>query len=122
MSHHAKAFMQEFRQAEEGRELADRVLLSLRLGRLVYKMRTSSGLSQEALAERIGSTQSAISRLESGNGGHVPGNELLECIARSCGFRMAIRAEPLGEVGLESEDLATSVSIALNHDKGMEQI
>ncbi|QJQ96033.1 MULTISPECIES: helix-turn-helix transcriptional regulator [Halomonadaceae] len=122
MSSYAKAFMQEVHQTEEGRELADRVLLSLRLGRLVYRMRTTAELSQVALARRIGSTQSAISRLESGNAGHVPGNELLESIARSCGFRMILSAVPIEEGASQEEDLVTAISIDLNQDQGMEQI
>ncbi len=34
------------------------------VGRLIYRMRTGAGLTQTELAERIGTTQSAVSRLE----------------------------------------------------------
>ncbi len=34
------------------------------IARLIYDLRTGAGLSQRALAERIGTTQSVISRLE----------------------------------------------------------
>jgi ribosome-binding protein aMBF1 (putative translation factor) len=34
------------------------------VARLIYDLRTSAGLSQKELAERIGTTQSVISRLE----------------------------------------------------------
>ncbi len=40
----------------------------LALGQLIYDMRTEAGLSQRALAERMGTTQSVISRLEEGGG------------------------------------------------------
>jgi transcriptional regulator with XRE-family HTH domain len=40
----------------------------LALGRLIYDLRTEAGLSQRALAERMGTTQSVISRLEEGGG------------------------------------------------------
>lgn len=40
----------------------------LALGQLIYDMRTDAGLSQRALAERMGTTQSVISRLEEGGG------------------------------------------------------
>jgi len=40
----------------------------LALGQLIYDLRTSSGLTQKALAERMGTTQSVISRLEEGGG------------------------------------------------------
>jgi transcriptional regulator with XRE-family HTH domain len=39
------------------------------LGELIYELRTSAGLSQRELAERMGTTQSVISRLEEGGGG-----------------------------------------------------
>ncbi|MCU1455662.1 MAG: DNA-binding protein [Acidimicrobiales bacterium] len=38
----------------------------LALGQLIYDLRTAAGLTQRALAERIGTTQSVISRLEEG--------------------------------------------------------
>ncbi len=39
------------------------------LGELIYELRTCAGLSQRELAERMGTTQSVISRLEEGGGG-----------------------------------------------------
>ena len=40
----------------------------LALGQLIYDLRTAAGLSQRALADRMGTTQSVISRLEEGGG------------------------------------------------------
>jgi transcriptional regulator with XRE-family HTH domain len=40
----------------------------LALGQLIYDLRTEAGLSQRMLAERMGTTQSVISRLEEGGG------------------------------------------------------
>jgi transcriptional regulator with XRE-family HTH domain len=40
----------------------------LALGQLIYDLRTDAGLSQRELAERMGTTQSVISRLEEGGG------------------------------------------------------
>ena len=40
----------------------------LALGQLIYDLRIAAGLSQRALAERMGTTQSVISRLEEGGG------------------------------------------------------
>lgn len=40
----------------------------LALGQLIYDLRTEAGLSQRQLAERMGTTQSVISRLEEGGG------------------------------------------------------
>ena len=38
----------------------------LALGQLIYDLRTEAGLSRRELAERMGTTQSVISRLEGG--------------------------------------------------------
>ena len=38
------------------------------LGQLIYDLRVAAGLSQRELAERMGTTQSVISRLEEGGG------------------------------------------------------
>jgi transcriptional regulator with XRE-family HTH domain len=40
----------------------------LALGQLIYELRTEAGFSQRELAERMGTTQSVISRLEEGGG------------------------------------------------------
>ena len=40
----------------------------LALGQLIHDLRTRAGLSQRELAERMGTTQSVISRLEEGGG------------------------------------------------------
>ena len=40
----------------------------LALGQLIYDLRRDAGLSQRELAERMGTTQSVISRLEEGGG------------------------------------------------------
>ncbi len=38
------------------------------LGQLIYDLRSAAGLSQREVAERMGTTQSVISRLEEGGG------------------------------------------------------
>ncbi|MGH8905893.1 MAG: helix-turn-helix domain-containing protein [Egibacteraceae bacterium] len=48
------------RYDEAGRDLA--------LGQIVYDLRMAAGLTQAQLAERMGTTQAAISRLEGGGG------------------------------------------------------
>ncbi len=49
-------------------EVRGEVEHDLALGQLIYDLRTEAGLSQRALAERMGMTQSVISRLEEGGG------------------------------------------------------
>ena len=40
----------------------------LALGQLIYDLRTEAGMTQRELAERMGTTQSVISRIEEGGG------------------------------------------------------
>ena len=56
------------RRGEPSDETRVVVEQDLALGQLIYDMRTDAGLSQRTLAERMGTTQSVISRLEEGGG------------------------------------------------------
>jgi transcriptional regulator with XRE-family HTH domain len=56
------------RRREPSVETRVTVEQDLALGQLIYDLRTAAGLSQRALAERMGTTQSVISRLEEGGG------------------------------------------------------
>lgn len=53
--------------------------------------RAEAGLSQAQLAERIGTTQSAIARLESGASRHQPSLGTLRKYARAVGCRLELR-------------------------------
>lgn len=50
------------------RKVRSAVEHDLALGQLIYDLRIEAGLSQRALARRMGTTQSVISRLEEGGG------------------------------------------------------
>lgn len=56
------------RRGEPSAETRVGVEQDLALGQLIYDLRTEAGLSQRELAERMGTTQSVISRLEEGGG------------------------------------------------------
>ena len=55
-------------RGEPSHEARAAVEQDLALGQLIYDLRTEAGLSQRALAKRMGTTQSVISRLEEGGG------------------------------------------------------
>lgn len=55
---------------------------------LVYRLRAEAGLTQAELAERIGTTQSAIARMESG--GTRPTLETLEKVATAVGAELVV--------------------------------
>ncbi len=95
MSTRVSRLLENAHASEQGREVSERVRLALRLGQMAYDMRTHAEHSQEKLAPLVATTQSALSRLEGGNNGHVPGYEILERIAEECGYRLSMFAEAI---------------------------
>ncbi|MGA7237156.1 MAG: helix-turn-helix transcriptional regulator [Bryobacteraceae bacterium] len=68
-------------------------LVNMEAGQLIYDMRTSAGLSQRELAKRIGTTASAICRLEQADyTGHTLA--ILNRIAAALGRKIELRAVP----------------------------
>ena len=55
------------------------------------RARASAGITQAEVAERIGTTQSAIARLESGRGKHSPSLATLHKYAHALGCRLELR-------------------------------
>ena len=62
------------------------------VAREVILLRTRAGLSQEELAGRVGTSKSAIARLESGR--HQPTVETLRRVAEALGTTLVIGFEP----------------------------
>ena len=56
----------------------------------VLKARAESGLTQAAVAARVGTTQSAIARLESAGQKHSPSIATLQQYAKAMGYRVQI--------------------------------
>lgn len=57
----------------------------------VLKARAATGLTQAQVAARIGTTQSAIARLESAEARHSPSIATLQRYAKALGYRVRIR-------------------------------
>ena len=57
----------------------------------VLKARSESGLSQAEVAARIGTTQSAVARLESAESGHSPSIATLQRYASAIGYKLQVR-------------------------------
>lgn len=57
----------------------------------ILKARQDAGLSQAELAKRIGTTQSAVARMESSLGKHSPSISTLKRYASALGYRIQIR-------------------------------
>ena len=73
------------------------------VARLVILLRTRAGISQEELARRVGTSKSAIARLESGR--HQPTVETLRRVADAFGTTLVIGFETAREPGLPPEAL-----------------
>jgi transcriptional regulator with XRE-family HTH domain len=57
----------------------------------VLRARAESGLTQAEVAERIGTTQSAIARLESAEPKHSPSIATLQKYAKALGYTVQVR-------------------------------
>ncbi|HAT49566.1 MAG: helix-turn-helix transcriptional regulator [Nitrospirae bacterium] len=62
-----------------------------RLARQLIEARSNVGLSQQELAQRMGTSQSAVARLESG---HKPSIKSLERYAEAVGMKLEINLAP----------------------------
>lgn len=71
----------EYDKLKEEFELLDEIL----------KARTDAGLTQAELAERIGTTQSAVARMETAMGKHSPSIATLKRYASALGYRLQLR-------------------------------
>jgi len=60
----------------------------------VLKARAAAGLTQAEVAQRVGTTQSAIARLESPTSSHSPSVATLQKYARALGYRVEIKLVP----------------------------
>ncbi len=63
------------------------------------KVRAAAGATQAEVAARMGTTQSAIARLESGKGKHSPSLASLRKYARALGFELEFRLVRPGQAG-----------------------
>lgn len=64
----------------------------------VLKARAEAGLTQAEVAARIGTTQSAIARLESAEARHSPSIATLQRYAKALGYKLQIRLVKGGRV------------------------
>jgi ribosome-binding protein aMBF1 (putative translation factor) len=77
---------------EEYRIAHEELAAEFDIARAVIAARVSAGLTQEQLAQRMDSTQSAIAKLEGGR--TKPSRQTLERLAAATGTRLRISFEP----------------------------
>lgn len=66
----------------------DELEMEYKVADLLIKLRNEAGLTQAELAEKVGTTQSAIARMESGK--VLPKLDNLAKIAKTCGKKIEI--------------------------------
>jgi DNA-binding XRE family transcriptional regulator len=93
VSHDHEAFLKKTLKRKEFREAYEGLAEEYALAREMLAARSRSGLTQEAVAELMGTTKSAVSRLEAG-GKHAPSLTTLKKYAHAVGCRLEIKLVP----------------------------
>ena len=88
--HNHKEFMERASQRSGFKEAYDALAVEYLLANQMLAARTKAGLTQEAVASRMGTTKSAISRLESA-GKHTPSLATLKRYAEAVGCKLEIK-------------------------------
>lgn len=91
--HDHRAFLARARKRKAFARAYEALGLEYDLAGELLKARARAGLTQDAVAERMQTTKSAISRLE-GAGQHVPSLATLQRYARAVGCTLQLRLVP----------------------------
>ncbi len=92
---------------EEYRELQAQRSVAEAAARVVIQLRMKLNLSQEQLAELMGSSPSTVARLESGR--HVPSLATLARVLEAGGMRLVLGFERSSSTGKAAERIVVSV-------------
>jgi len=84
-----KDLKNELFESEEVKEKYEKLNVMYEIKKQIIRYRIENNLSQKELAEKIGTKQSAISRLE--NDGYNPSVEFLDKVAHALGKKLEIR-------------------------------
>ena len=93
VKHDHQAFLAKARSRKGFTEAYDALELGYRVTDQLLKARARAGLTQDAVAERMGTTKSAISRLEA-SGKHTPSLATLQRYARAVGCDLQVKLVP----------------------------
>jgi len=91
--HDHKQFLGRARARKGFSEVYDALELEYQVADQLLRARARAGLTQDAVAELMGTTKSAISRLE-GAGKHAPSLSTLERYANAVGCKLQVRLVP----------------------------
>jgi transcriptional regulator with XRE-family HTH domain len=93
VKHDHQAFLAKARARKGFSEAYGALELENRVADQLLKARARAGLTQDAVAERMGTTKSAISRLEAA-GKHTPSLATLQRYARAVGCDLQVKLVP----------------------------
>jgi DNA-binding XRE family transcriptional regulator len=93
VKHDHKAFLAKASQKKGFTEAYEALELEYQLAGQMLKARARAGLTQESVAERMGTTKSAISRLEA-VGKHAPSLSTLRRYAEAVGCQIQVKLVP----------------------------
>lgn len=93
VSHNHTDFLATARQRPGFNEAYDSLELEYTVASQMLRARAKAGLTQDAVAERMGTTKSAISRLE-GAGRHAPSLATLKRYAAAVGCDLQVKLVP----------------------------
>ena len=91
--HDHNAFLAKARARKGFAEAYDALELEYQVANQMLKARARAGLTQDTVAERMGTTKSAVSRLESA-GKHAPSLTTLKRYASAVGCELQVRLVP----------------------------
>lgn len=91
--HDHEAFMARARARKGFAKAYDALELEYEVASQMLKARSRAGLTQDAVAERMGTTKSAVSRLEAA-GKHTPSLATLKRYASAVGCELQVRLVP----------------------------
>ena len=94
VTHDHQAFLTRASKRKGFAEAYDALDLEYRLASQMLKARSRAGLTQDAVAERMGTTRSAISRLESAGKKHAPSIATLQRYAQAVGCELQVKLVP----------------------------
>ena len=90
VKHDHKAFLKRAITRKGFAEAYDELALEYQVASQMLKARARAGLTQDAVAERMGTTKSAISRLE-GAAKHAPSLDTLDRYAKAVGCKLQVK-------------------------------
>ncbi|MFC5303014.1 helix-turn-helix domain-containing protein [Azospira restricta] len=93
VAHDHKKFLAKAQKRDGFTEAYEALALEYQLASQMLKARARAGLTQDAVAERMGTTKSAISRLESA-GKHAPSLATLKRYAEAVGCDLQVKLVP----------------------------